>query len=100
MKAYALASLKIGKKTFKASTDDEPVIVDLTDKEFKRLAAMNAVRVPTKNEIKLAAVEDAEVVEETPAAKLNAPKGGKPAESKASTGTDTQAGGAGPDLNI
>ena len=92
MKAYALASLKIGKKTHKASTDDEPTVVELSDKEFKRLEGMGAVRKPTDKELKLAAVEEAEVVEET-APKNTAPKGGKPKAGAAPTGNDTQAGG-------
>ena len=92
MKAYALASLKIGKKTHKASTDDEPTVVELSDKEFKRLEGMGAVRTPTDKELKLAAVEEAEVVEET-APKNTAPKGGKQAAAGASTGTKNPAGG-------
>ena len=99
MKAYALASLKIGKKTHKASTDDEPSVVELSDKEFKRLEGMGAVRTPTDKELKLAAVEEAEVVEET-APKGAAPKGGKPKAGAAPTGNDTQGGGNDPDLNI
>ena len=92
MKAYALASLKIGKKTHKASTDDEPSVVELSDKEFERLEGMGAVRKPTDKELKLAAVEEAEVVEET-APKNAATKAGKPKAGAASTGNDTQAGG-------
>lgn len=96
MKAYALVSLKIGDTTHKASTDDKPVVVDVSEKEFDRLEAMNAVRKPTANELKLASIEDAEIVDETPA-KEPAAKGGK---SKA-TSTDKQpAGGADPSLDI
>lgn len=69
MKALTLMSLKIGKKTYKASTDEKPVVVDLDQNEFDRLSDMLAVRKPTANELKLAEVEDAEVVEEKPAKK-------------------------------
>lgn len=101
MKAYALASLKIGKKAYKASTDNEPVVVDLSQKEFNRLEAMGAVREPTANELKMADVEEAEIVEEKPATKTGT-KGGKSAAPKSEAGTNTQAGGkpTDPDLSI
>lgn len=103
MKAYALASLKIGKKTHKASTEDEPVVVELAAKEFKRLEAMGAVREATAKEIKLAAVEDAEeaeVVEEKPATETTkkADTSGRKSSTTATKGAanggnDTAAGG-------
>lgn len=94
MKALALVSLKMGNVTHKASTDDEPVVVDVSQQEFDRLEAMGAVRKPTAKELKLAQIEDAEIVEETPA-KDPAPKGGKSkaTSTKADPGNDTQAGG-------
>lgn len=55
MKAYLINSLKIGKTTHRASTEDKPVVIDLDGKEFKRLETMGAVRTPTENELKLAA---------------------------------------------
>lgn len=66
MKAYLLNSLKIGPKTHRASTEENPVVIDIEDREFKRLEAMSAVRAPTENELKIAASTiDLEVNETT-----------------------------------
>jgi len=103
MKALTLVSLIIDKKTYNASTDDEPVVVDLSEKEFDRLEAMNAVRKPTAKELKLAQIEDAEVVQDAPAKKSAAPKSGKQAATPTEGGgTDDKqpAGGADPSLDL
>ena len=105
MKAYALASLKIGKKTHKASTEDNPVVIELAAKEFQRLEAMGAVREATAKEVKMSEVEDAEIVEDAQDAqdaqdddakatgKKTAAKAGKQTATSTSAENDTQAGG-------
>ena len=57
MKAKLLKSLRINGKSVKANGAD-PVIADLSDAEFKRLAAMGAVIEPTEKELKLAAIDE------------------------------------------
>ena len=99
MKAYALASLKIGKKTHKASTEDNPVVIELAAKEFQRLEAMGAVREATAKEVKMSEVEDAEIVEDAQdddakaTGNKAAAKAGKQTATSTSAENDTQAGG-------
>lgn len=96
--AYALSSLKIGKTTYKASTDDEPVVVKMDDKEFKRLEAMNAVREATAKEVKAAEVEDVEFIEESAAEEPTDGKSAKGGKSK--TTSNTKKAGDDTDLSI
>ena len=56
MKAKLLKSLRIGGQSVKPGTDDAPVIVDLDDGEFERLAKMNAVAEASQKDLKLSSV--------------------------------------------
>ena len=64
MKAKLLKSLRIGGQSVKPGTDDAPVIADLDDAEFERLAKMNAVAEASQKDMKLCGL----ILEDTSAA--------------------------------
>ena len=72
MKAKLLKSLRIDGKSVKANAD-EPVIVNLSDSEFDRLAAMGAVAEATQRDLKLASVDDTDAAADKAAGKKTAP---------------------------
>ena len=68
MKAKLLKSLRIGGQSVKPGTDDAPVIVNLSDSEFDRLAAMGAAAEATQRDLKLASVDDTDAAADKAAA--------------------------------